>query len=141
MKLTDLFETQEPIFYTEKGSRYLVHSNGTTTRFKAPRPEHPGEHERGQQPRSDKTVYVNLSDVNEKLSLFQAEGDGVKLLLPVPGYPGKCGIWYATGPYKGKWAKSSITDYKTSPEIGLIPIEIFSNGHKVHFGNKIVKLN
>ncbi len=47
-------------FKTAKGSTYTVHADGTTTRNKAARPEHPGSS--GLQPRSSKTIYVHPDD-------------------------------------------------------------------------------
>lgn len=128
---------KQTYFRTEKGSVYIVNDNGTTTRFKAARPEHPGEV--GQQPPSQVTFYASPDEINEKLSIFQAEGDGVKRL--VSDGNGMYAIKYETGPHKGKYIRPSIITPSTQPKIGLCPVEIFKDGHFVHFGNKITTVN
>ena len=50
-------ETGRVTFETSKGSKYVVESDGTTTRDKAPRPEHPGDS--GIKEKSSKTVYLS----------------------------------------------------------------------------------
>src|SRR5262249_13383592 len=47
-------------FTTARGSSYEFHDDGTTTRTKAPRPEHPGDF--GVKERSVRTVYVDPAD-------------------------------------------------------------------------------
>ena len=137
MIISDILETREPIFYTEKGSMYIVHSDGTTTRFKKARAEHPGEE--GQQPRSQFTFYLSKEEIDDKLSIFQAEGIGVKVMVPIKD--GWYGIKYVTGKDKDKFIRNSLVKPALTPSIGLCPIELFKNGHFVHFGNKITKIS
>jgi len=127
---------KEPIrFTTAKGSTYEVHPDGTTTRTKAARPEHPGEE--GLQPRSEKTFYVSQEQAN-KLSEFQTEGGPKKRLVAHPD--GRLGVVYTSGPNSGKFEPRTVVKPKLSPADGLIPVELFDKGKRVHFGNPITSL-
>jgi hypothetical protein len=121
-------------FTTAKGSTYQVHEDGTTTRNKAPRPEHPGEE--GPQPRSHQTFYVDAEGA-DKLSLFQTEGAG-KMAVQMRGP--QAAVKFLEGENADKFAKTSLTDIKKEPEVGLIPVETWDNGTKVHFGNPITEV-
>lgn len=124
----------ETSFTTAKGSTYTV-KDGKTVRNKAERAEHPGE--KGIQPESEKTYYVSKEDA-DKLSILQAHGPKTKLLeLP----DGTIGVQFTSGPNKGKVVKESVISPNKNPKIGLTPVEVWKNGERVHFGNKIVSVN
>lgn len=122
-------------FKTEKGSTYQVHDDGTTTRDKAARPEHPGE--RGVQPRSARTVYVTPEDA-QKLDLIQTQGGGKGLAFDDD--TGHVGVKYLSGPGKGKIERSTVVPYQKEPGVGLIPVESWGDSKTIHFGNKITEV-
>lgn len=124
-------------FTTSKGSTYKINENGTTTRNKAYRREH-GEKEQGLQDTSEKTYYITQDDAN-KLSIFQTTGGGDKKLFEYPD--GRLGIMFESGKNKGKVSATSIITPKNQPKEGLLPIESFQGGRRVHFGNKITKVS
>ena len=119
-------------FTTAKGSTYQVHADGTTTRNKAARPEHPGE--QGPQPRSQTTFYVDDAAA-EALGEIQAQ-DGAKRAIQPLG-DGRFGVKYLSGPSKGKFERRTVVSAQTQPAVGLTPVELWKNGTVVHFGNKI----
>lgn len=126
---------QEPIsFTTEKGSKYTLNGN-KTTRDKAYRKEH-GTKEQGLQKESEKTFFVSGEDAL-KLSEFQTSGPS-KRLYEFPD--GRLGVMYESGPQKGKVSANTVVKYKTSPNVGDIPLEIWKNGEVAHFGNKITEI-
>lgn len=127
---------EKTTFKTEKGSTYEVDENGSTTRNKAYRKEH-GEKEQGIQKPSDNTYYVKPEDV-DKLSVFQTRGDSPK---KISSYGDKVLlVEYVEGPNKGKGIQGSVVEYSKEPSEGLIPVESWDNGEKIHFGNKIVEV-
>jgi hypothetical protein len=123
-------------FTTAKGSTYKVHEDGTTTRDKAYRPEH-GAAEQGPQPRSDRTFYVSEGDVN-KLGEFQTRGGPDKVLAQHSS--GAWGVKYTSGPGAGKFERRTMTQVSEHPTVGAIPVEVWQDGKRVHFGNKITKV-
>ena len=123
-------------FETEKGSSYEMNEDGTTTRNKAFRPEH-GQKEQGIQPKSEKTWFISEEDAN-KLGEFQTKGQE-KRIIQMPD--GKLGIMYESGKDAGKVESRTIISPQDSPKEGLIPLESWEGGKKVHFGNKITKVN
>lgn len=127
-------QQQELKFTTAKGSEYVVHSDGTTTRNKAARPEHPGES--GPQPRSERTFYVTMEDAI-KLGEFQAKNpNGVTVSIQrLPD--GRAGLKYETGKDAGKFERRTVVQAENAPREGLIPVETWKNGTRVHFGNEI----
>ncbi|WP_068090888.1 phage tail tip lysozyme [Novosphingobium rosa] len=127
----------EPIgFSTSKGSTYRVEADGSTTRNKAPRPEHPGEHERGWQPTSEQTFYVGKDDL-QRFSVFQAHGgDPMRVVVD----RGHAALQYTDGPNAGKIVKGTVAPISTRPDIGLYPVETWKDGARVHFGNEITML-
>lgn len=122
-------------FTTAKGSTYVVNDDGSTTRNKAYRPEH-GAAEQGPQPKSEKTFYVTPEQA-EKLAGIQARG-GPKVRVTVRD--GHAAIQYAEGPEVGKVWRDSVVRFQSQPSEGLIPVEIWDGGSKVHFGNKITEV-
>ncbi len=136
VKRYDAPARKEPArFATAKGSTYEVHPDGTTTRTKAARPEHPGEE--GLQPRSEKTFYVSQEQAN-KLSEFQTTGGPKKRIAAHPD--GRVGVVYTEGANSGKFEPRTVVKPKLSPTEGLIPVELFDKGKRVHFGNPITSL-
>ena len=130
------YPTSSTTFNTWKGSSYVFHDDGTTTRNKAPRPEHPGES--GVQPRSAKTFFVTEAD-RSKLDLLQASWP--KTGLVVNDGNGTIGVRYLEGPHSGKIAGNTIVPFQTAPAVGLHPIESWGDGYTVHFGNAITSVN
>lgn len=118
-------------FTTAKGSTYELHADGTTTRNKAARPEHPGEV--GPQPRSEATYFVDSDEV-EKLSLIQAHGPKTAL---VSDGQGNIGVKFLEGPHAGKVDRSTIVRTSDRPTVGTVPVETWNDGQRVHFGNDI----
>jgi hypothetical protein len=117
-------------FKTEKGSTYQLNEDGTTTRTKAARPEHPNDS--GLQPKSEKTWFVTPEEAN-LLGEVQTSGHK-KRLVELPD--GRIGVEYIDGPDAGKVEQRTIVKPKSAPEKGMIPIETFKDD-RVHFGNKI----
>lgn len=122
-------------FKTAKGSSYAVHPSGATTRNKAFRPEH-GAAEQGPQPESQRTFYVT-DDEADALSLFQTQGEPKAIEQHSSG---QFGVKYLSGKDAGKFERRTLVTPKTEPEVGLTPVEIWNDGKKVHFGNKITQV-
>jgi hypothetical protein len=120
-------------FSTSKGSIYRVNGDGSTTRNKAARKDHPDE---GLQPKSEKTWYVTPEE-SLKLGEFQTRGED-KAIVELPN--GQLGVQYLSGNDKGKIEQRTLVDFSKQPEEGLIPVEAWENGKKIHFGNQIVKV-
>lgn len=123
-------------FKTAKGSTYVIGKDGTTTRDKAPRPEHPGPKERGIQPVSETTFYVDQKGL-DALGEFQAQG-GPRTRVVVRG--DKAALQYIEGKDEGEFEARTVTDIKKSPEVGLFPVELWKDGSRVHFGNVITEV-
>lgn len=125
-------------FTTSKGSTYQVDEDGSTIRTKAVRPEHPGEE--GLQPKSEKTWYVTPED-SVKLGEFQTKGEDKKIVELPNGQLGvQLGVQYVTGKDAGKIEQRTLADFSKEPKEGLIPVESWKDGNKIHFGNQIVKI-
>jgi hypothetical protein len=123
-------------FTTAKGSTYQAHSDGTTTRNKAFRPEH-GAAEQGVQPRSERTVYVTSDDA-QRLAEFQTRGTRKAVAQHANG---QWGVKYLDGKDAGKFERRTMVTPKDKPAVGLTPVEIWNGGSRVHFGNEITSLN
>ncbi|ODP39250.1 transglycosylase family protein [Sphingomonas turrisvirgatae] len=123
-------------FVTAKGSTYRVEPDGTTTRDKAYRPEH-GEAEQGLQPPSERTWFVSLDDAI-KLGELQARGGDPVELAEMPD--GRIGLRYISGKDAGKFERRTVVQPQSSPATGLIPVESWQNGRRVHFGNTITEV-
>ncbi|MFP3637569.1 hypothetical protein [Paraburkholderia sp. SIMBA_054] len=120
-------------FTTSKGSIYTVHEDDTTSRNKAYRPEH-GRDEVGQQPRSQHTFYVTQEQA-DALSLVQTHGSA-KCIARLS--TGQYGVAYMSGKDAGKIERRTVVDAAATPAIGLLPVEVWEGGSRVHFGNNIV---
>jgi hypothetical protein len=121
------------IFKTAKGSEYFVMPDGTTIRNKAPRPEHPGE--QGWQEPSQRTLFITPEHANELGGLFQATTTFAKRIAVLPD--GRVGIQYMQGPSKGKFERRTVGRPLDSPQVGAMPLELWQNGGRAHFGNPI----
>lgn len=137
-----LFSKDIKGFKTAKGSEYTIQPDETTIRNKALRNEPGHEGDQGLKPKSEKTVYVDeqsaaaLAPTKNNWRMID-HGDGtLSLSTPSPG--------------KGWGISPSARNipYGTKPEVGMIPIELFSPGQvqgaasfkNVHFGNKITEI-
>lgn len=118
-------------FVTAKGSFYRVHDDGTTTRDKAARKEHPGDF--GPQPRSERTVYLSPESAK---ALGEIQAKGVRRAIADAGN-GQLGIKYLEGPSAGKFERRSVAPYETTPRPGMLPLELWKQGTGHHFGNPI----
>jgi hypothetical protein len=133
-------DAEQFTFKTSKGSSYTGFGDGSTTRVKAARPEHPGDS--GPKPRSTRTVYVT-PDVARALAVPAdtnwrfVVGDGtVSLITQRPD---------------GRWGVSPSQrelPFQTQPAVGLNPIEFWRpetiDGREAyrsfHPGNSITEL-
>ncbi len=136
-------------FTTAKGSKYVVHEDGTTTRDKAARADVGHEGDSGMKPRTAKTIYVN-GDAS-RLSGAGLQGDVGGKGYRVAIKDGKATfLWW--NEKAGKWgAPESGRDipFTTMPEVGKSPVELWRPaddvpGHEAyrgqHAGNKITEL-
>lgn len=125
-------------FTTARGSTYEIHPDGTTSRNKA------GGHPDGgvgPQPRSQRTFYVSQRQAN-LLGEFQAQG-GPRVVLARHMEPGGIEYWgvrYVDGKDAGKFERRTVVAIQNQPRPGLIPVEVWDDGARVHFGNKITSV-
>jgi broad specificity phosphatase PhoE len=133
---------KQTTFKTSKGSEYILHEDGTTTRNKAARNEPGHEGQQGIQPRSQKTYFVTPEDA-QKLTIFQTKGWEERGETPVIGETkeGKLAVGIRGGKNNGLSIKGTDVKYKSAPEKGLLPVEIWSDGTQAHFGNEITEIN
>jgi hypothetical protein len=133
-------DAEQFTFKTAKGSSYTGFGDGSTTRVKAARPEHPGDS--GPKPRSTRTIYVT-PDVARALAVPAdtnwrfVVGDGtVSLITQRPD---------------GQWGVSPSQrelPFQTQPAVGLNPLEFWRpetiQGREAyrsfHPGNSITEL-
>ena len=145
----DAFKTLpdvENMFRTSRGSTYAHHKDSTTTRNRSGA-NHSDKSE-GLQPRSGKTVFLDPQDVNFVGGYFQNPDMATKVvpIFDKSGKPtGKLGVELLEdyGPRKAG-ERLHEASYKTKPEVGLSPLEIYSSeskigdtGRGIHFGNAI----
>lgn len=134
---TDLNGEGGTVFQTAKGSVYRQHADGTTSRNKAARSDLGHEGQEGPQPRSQATYYVTPEDADQ-LSLFQTQG-GARMAV-VPRDDGTIGVQYLDGDGAGKFEKRTVVNAERVPRVGLLPVETWNDGTRVHFGNEIVNV-
>ncbi len=125
-------------FTTEKGSTYQVQPDGTTIRNKAARDEPGHEGDFGPQPQSDRTIYVAPEDAN-KLGEFQAQGGSGKRAIAFTS-DGRAAVKYLDGKDAGKFERRTAVDFLDQPKVGHIPVELWNDGSRVHFGNEITEV-
>ena len=123
-------------FETAKGSTYRMEADGTTTRDKAYRPEH-GAAEQGPQPRSEATFFVTPEEASA-LGEFQVKGGSARSIETLPD--GRIGMRHLDGPDAGKFERRTVVAPRTKPDVGLIPVELWNDGKRVHFGNEITRV-
>lgn len=123
-------------FKTAKGSTYTVNPDGSTVRNKAARAEHPGEE--GMQPASKRTVYVSAEDA-QKLGEVQVKG--ARRTVVFDDTQGIAGVRYLDGKDAGKIERRTVVPFKTTPEVGLTPVEYWGDDSTVHFGNTITEVS
>lgn len=138
-------------FTTAKGSTYVIHEDGTTTRNKAARPDAGHEGDSGPKERSVKTVYTDNPDDASALSAAGLQGmpsKGARVIIK----DGKASllIWNEKA---GKWGVSPSSrdiPISTEPGIGKAPLELWKPANDVpghaeayrgmHAGNAITEL-
>lgn len=125
-------------FTTSKGSTYQWHEDGTTTRDKAARDDIGHEGQSGPQPQSEATYFVTKEQADE-LGLFQTQGASGKMAIERRP-DGTIGVRYVDGPNAGKFEARTVTMPSTSPQVGLVPVETWKSGTRVHFGNEITQV-
>ena len=145
----DAFKTLpdvESMFKTSRGSTYAHHKDATTTRNRSG--ANHSDTSEGLQQRSGKTVFLDPKDVNSVGGYFQNPDMATKLvpIFDKNGKPtGKLGVDLLEdyGPRKAG-ERLHEAPYKTKPEVGLSPLEIYNSeskigdtGRGVHFGNAI----
>lgn len=123
-------------FTTAKGSTYTINPDGTTTRVKAPRPEHPGDS--GPKPASQQTVYVTPEDA-EKLGIFQTKG-GSYTGKHIRTSGSEAAVFGAGIDGRVVGLGTSRVPVQTKPAVGLIPVELWKDGREAHFGNVITSV-
>jgi hypothetical protein len=124
-------------FTTAKGSTYEVQPDGTTIRNKAARGDPGHEGDEGLKPASQRTVYVTPEDAN-KLGEFQAQGGGKRAVDFTSG--GQIAVKYFDGKDAGKFERRTAVDFSDQPKVGHIPVELWNDGARVHFGNEITEV-
>lgn len=131
-------------FTTSKGSQYVLHEDGTTTRDKAARSDPGHEGDFGVKPRSTKTVYVTPDQVRALAApqgnwAYVDHGDGTISLATWQDGDSRFGISPSQRNIK----------YSDKPAVGLHPVELWrpQNGPEgmtfyqgVHRGNAITEI-
>lgn len=130
-------------FKTARGSEYVVHADGTTTRNKAARPDSGHEGDEGWKPQTERTVYL-------------APTEGQRLAPPadtkwrlVDNKDGTVSL--ATRNADGEWGISPSqrdVPVESEPRVGLAPLEMWgveevkgrSGFAEMHLGNEITEL-
>jgi len=135
-------------YTTAKGSKYIVHPDGTTTRDKAARTDVGHEGDSGIKPRSTKTIYVDTN-----ASALSAAGrenlgsKGARVIIK----DGKAAL-LTWNDKRGAWGidpSGKNIPFSIEPKQGLYPLELWKPSDDVpgyeayrgmHAGNKIVSL-
>lgn len=126
-------------FRTSRGSTYTVNEDGTTVRDRAAGKGNPSSTKQsdtdpgGIQAKSEKTYYASNLD---GLSEFQREGAGRRSVVEDNG---KLRVLQVDGPNAGKFVGKPVK-FSTEPQKGMYPVEVWEQGDKVHFGNKITSV-
>lgn len=130
-------------FETSKGSTYVVNKDGTTTRNKAARPEHPGDS--GPMAPSEKTFYITRE---QGQALASPQGSS-RIFVSDDGK--LTSVWKNNQGKWGTWESAQNIVPSTQPKAGLYPLELWHSddiGAKggtayktIHFGNEIAKVS
>lgn len=124
-------------FKTSMGSEYTLYPDGGTVRVKSLHPGHPAT-DVGVKEKSQKTFFIRPED-HRILDLAQATPpSGVNIIAEYA--PGEIGVKSVGGKNDGKFYQGTIVKYFDAPEIGLMPLEVWNDGMKTHFGNKITEV-
>jgi len=137
----------ESLYKTGRGSTYAHHSNGTSTRNRS------GENHRdkstGIQRRSAKTIYMTPNDVSSFHGVFTNPemATQFKQVLDSEGKgTNRAALYHMEdyGPRKAGSLASRELPFKSKPEVGLQPVEIWdskspigSSGRGIHAGTTI----
>ena len=125
-------------FTTGKGSQYAMLENGQTIRFKAPAPGMGGVIEKGVQPPSGKTIFVDKkgSEIASKFATTDLK------MQVVPISKDKAHLVYLEDYGAGRFKKGDIVpnsefSFSLTPKTGTSPFEIYGRGTYGHIGNPI----
>lgn len=119
-------------FATSRGSVYVQLPNGTTVRYKAPRPEHGLD--AGWMQRSDGTAFLTPADA-DRLSVVQATSPrGLRLLQDQEAARLAVGYADELRPFR-----DTIVPYELAAQEGMMPLEMW-NDHSQHFGNVVTRI-
>lgn len=139
----------ETTFTTAKGSTYVVHEDGTTTRNKASRADVGHEGDSGLKPRTEKTIYV-ASEVASELSGAGLSGLGPKGFRVAIKDGRAYGLtWNEKAERWGASPGARDIPFTTAPEVGKSPVELWKPtddvpGHEAyrgqHAGNPITEV-
>ena len=147
--LNSVGEEPEYLFRTARGSAYAHYPDNSTVRNRS------GEQHRdtttGLQPRSGKTVYMSLEDVNRMAGLFQNPEIATQFKPASYDKETKQGVAALTyGEDFGPKKAGSVVHqarFTTVPKEGLVPVEINrsesprgDSGRGVHWGNPITEV-
>lgn len=135
-------------YVTAKGSEYVIHEDGTTTRNKAARPDAGHEGDSGLKPRSERTVYVaDDASVLSAAGLSNIGNKGARLIIR----DGKASL-LTWNEKEGKWGiapGSRDIPISDVPALGMHPLELWGKADDVpgyeaysnqHAGNKITEI-
>lgn len=137
------------LFMTDRGSTYALFGDQTTQRNRSG--ERHEDKSTGMQPRSGKTVFLDLDSMNRVIGKFKRE-DMATRFVPVLDNEGK-----PTGKaklellqdHKSLRAGTVLAEvpYSIKPAVGMYPVEIMRSdspigerGRGIHFGNKIIEV-
>ena len=125
-------------FTTGKGSQYAMLENGQTIRFKAPAPGMGGVIEKGVQPPSGKTIFVDKKGSEIASNFVNTE----QKMQVVPISKDKAHLVYLQDYGAGRFKKGDIVpnsefSFSLTPKTGTSPFEIYGRGTYGHIGNKI----
>lgn len=135
-------------FTTAKGSAYVVHDDGTTTRNKAERSDPGHEGDKGIKPRTARTIYL---DTNASvLSAAGLNGMGAKgARVAIKDGKATLVTWRDHDSSWGASEGSRDIPFTETPKVGAYPLELWNKaddvpGHeaysRMHAGNKITEV-
>lgn len=132
-------------FRTAKGSSYVIHEDGTTSRNKAARSDVGHEGDSGPKPRSESTIYLWPEDARRLAQpqgkwrfVFHNMAKRISLATPADNDPNNWGIS----------PSQRDVPFETTPQVGMVPLELWKGeglkGRKAyssaHFGNEITEI-
>lgn len=139
----------ERTFKTAKGSTYVLHSDGTTTRTKAERSDPGHEGDKGEKPRTARTVYVDTNAA--MLSAAGLSGLGPKgARVAIRDGKASLVIWNRQENRWGVSEGSRDIPISNEPKVGSFPLELWNRvgdipGYeaysRMHAGNAITEIS